>query len=344
VWRRGAANDAGQPLTARVAEVARFRNDVMAALGRAVGASDIVAIAVSGGPDSMALLALAGAAWPGQVIAATVDHGLRAHAADEAALVARFCLGQGTIPHATLIPATPLGTANLQARARVARYTLLTDWARGAKATILATAHHADDQAETFLMRAARGSGLSGLAAIRPNQRITDDLVLLRALLDWRRAELRALAEDWHLPFVDDPSNTSDRYDRTRFRKLLGENPWLDVDQVARAAVHLAEADRDLRAIEAWLLDTRSLPAEPGERRLDVTGLPRDMRRRLARAAITAVREAQVILSASWSPSSNIESLLDALQTGKGATQAGIMASATTDIWHFRAAPPRRST
>ena len=170
----------------------------MAALGRAVGASEIVAIAVSGGPDSMALLALAGAAWPGQVIAATVDHGLRADAADEAALVARFCLRQGPIPHATLIPATPLGTANLQARARAARYTLLTDWARGSKATILATAHHADDQAETFLMRAARGSGLSGLAAIRPNHRIADDLVLLRALLDWRRASPRPTREARH--------------------------------------------------------------------------------------------------------------------------------------------------
>ncbi|MEG3123799.1 tRNA lysidine(34) synthetase TilS [Sphingomonas sp. GB1N7] len=354
-----------------------------AALRRPVAPDDIIAIAVSGGPDSMALLALAEAAWPGQVIAATVDHGLRAEAADEAAMVADYCLTLGTspakagaqsrnadddahhkpiktfptgprpspgngsgqsIPHTTLTPATPLGTANLQAAARTARYALLTDWARDAGATILTTAHHADDQAETFLMRAARGSGLAGLAAIRPRQQIEHNLILLRPLLDWRSAELRTLAEGWKLPFVDDPSNASARYDRTRFRTLLNQNPWLDADQIARSAAHLAEIDHDLRALEIWLLETHGLPANPGERRSDVAGLPREVRRRLARATITAVRTDRAILTPAWTPATNIESLLDALEAGKGATQAGVMASATANIWRFRAAPPRRNT
>nr|WP_269083404.1 tRNA lysidine(34) synthetase TilS [Sphingomonas sp. Leaf357] len=371
-------------------------------MGRPVAAEDVFAIAVSGGPDSMALLALAEAAWPGQVIAATVDHGLRTDAADEAAMVAEYCrltprgrnselggsslslvshLREGEdpaalpqnkkrdprlreddvgcslehdsasgpwagscIPHTTLTLGTPLGTANLQAAARTARYALLIDWARSTGATILATAHHADDQAETFLMRAARGSGLAGLASIRPWQRIEDGPILLRPLLNWRRAELRAVAEDWNLPFVDDPSNASARYDRTRFRTLLTENPWLDAGRIARAAGHLAEADRDLRVLEGWLLDTHSLPAKPGERRIDVTDLPREVRRRLARAVVTAVRHDRAILTPAWTPASNIESLLDALEAGRGATQAGVMASATANIWQFRAAPPRRDT
>lgn len=340
-------------MTENSTPVARFRDDCVATLGRPLGPDDLLAIAVSGGPDSMALLALAAAAWPGRVIAATVDHGLRADAADEAAMVGQYCArpflgkdGQAgrPIPHVVLAPAKPLGTTNLQAIAREARYALLTDWARTAGSTMLATAHHADDQAETFLMRAARGAGLAGLAAIRPHQRVSASLTLLRPLLTWRRSELRALAGDWHLPFVDDPSNASDRYDRTRFRDLLMRNEWLDAAQIARAAGHLAEADRDLRLLDDWLAESRALPAEPGERKIDAASLPREVRRRLARALITALREDLSIATPPWNASSNVESLLDALEAGKGATQAGIMASASAGIWHFRAAPPRRAT
>jgi tRNA(Ile)-lysidine synthase len=360
--------------------IERFRRDWVGALGRAVTAADLIAIAVSGGPDSMALLALAARAWPGQVIAATVDHGLRADAAAEAAMVAAFCAnftlppfspatagvrlgdseneaqhppipafapgprpapGKG-VEHLTLTPATPLATTNLQAAARAARYALLTAWATDQHATILATAHHADDQAETFLMRAARGSGLAGLAGIRPRRMLGDTLTLLRPLLDWRATELRALAEAWRLPFVDDPSNASARYDRTRFRALLRDTPWLDTAHLARSAGYLAEADADLRTLEAWLLDTRLQPAAPGDAKIDVAGLPREVRRRLARTVIGRVRRAQKISAPAWSDAANIESLLDALDAGKGATQGGVMASAEGEIWHFRAAPPRR--
>ncbi|MFC3579796.1 tRNA lysidine(34) synthetase TilS [Sphingomonas hylomeconis] len=318
--------------------------DAATALGRAVRPDDIIAIAVSGGPDSIALLALAARAWPGQVIAATVDHGLRAAAAAEAAMVAGFCatLGAG-VPHATLRPATPLATANLQAAARAARYALLTDWAAQAGAAILLTAHHADDQAETFLMRAARGSGLAGLAGIRPRRPLSDTLTLLRPLLGWRCAELRALAEDWALPFVDDPSNASARYDRTQFRALLRQAPWLDAAAIARSAGYLAETDRELRAFEAWLLDTRRRPSAPGDCTIDMAGLPRELCRRLARGAIARVREDRAIIAPAWSDAANIEPLLDALAAGGRATQAGVMASARGETWHFTAAPPRRA-
>lgn len=334
--------------------VERFSADVAATLGRSIVPDDKLAIAVSGGPDSMALLALAAAAWPGQVIAATVDHGLRTDAAGEAAMVATFCaLGASPPPsgnrqkraaHTTLRLNTPLGAANLQANARTARYALLTEWAHEHRATILATAHHADDQAETFLMRAARGSGLAGLAAIRPKRQLDHGIALIRPLLGWRRAELRTLVEAWLLPFVDDPSNMSDRYDRTRFRALLGRTPWLDPAQLARSAAYLLDADGDLRAIEAWLMQERSVPTKPGEHAINVGGLPRDLRRRLARSAVTLVRDAGTLTNPPWSTASNIEPLLDALGAGKAATQAGVMVSATGDIWHFRKAPPRRDT
>lgn len=294
----------------------------------------------------MALLALTSVTFPGRVIAATVDHGLRPDAATEAEMVSHYCAepsGGAPIPHTVLSPAEPIKSANIQANARTARYALLIDWARAAGATILATGHHADDQAETFLMRAARGAGLAGLAAIRPSRRVADDLMVLRPLLAWRRRELRALAEAWGLPFVDDPSNASDRYDRTRFRSLLTQNEWLDVTQIARAASHLADADRDLHSLDRWLIETYEVAAEPGERRIAAKGLPREVRRRLVRALVTSLRDELSISSPPWNQASNVESLLDALEAGKSATQAGLMASETDGFWHFRAAPPRRA-
>ena len=248
------------------------------------------------------------------------------------------------VHHTTLTVTTSLGTTNLQAAARTARYALLTAWAHDNHATILATAHHADDQAETFLMRAARGSGLAGLAAIRPKRPLDHGILLLRPLLNWRRADLRALAQAWRLPFVDDPSNASDRHDRTRFRKLLGDTPWLDPALLARSAGYLFEAEADLREIESWLLDTRSIAAATGVIAFDVTGLPRDLRRRLARAGIAKVRAAATIGESVFTPATNIEPLLDALAAGKSATQAGVMVSPKGESWHFRPEPPRRGT
>lgn len=320
----------------------RLPRDMAAVLGRPIDERDRIAIAVSGGPDSMALLALAGGVWPGQVVAATVDHGLRADAAIEAQMVADFCDAfspgdRGGIPHATLRPAVRLGATNVQASARTARYALLTQWAVGQGATLLATAHHADDQAETFLMRAARGSGLAGLAAIRPSQVLDDGVMLVRPLLNWRRVELRAFVESAAIPFFDDPSNTDDHYDRTRFRALLGGAPWLDPVMIARSAAYLAEADADFRAVESWLLEARIVAAPSGEYAIDVSGCPREIRRRLVRAGIAHV------LGETRS-AANVESLLDTLAAGKAATQADVMVSPRGDIWYFRAAPPRRDT
>ncbi|WP_235364960.1 tRNA lysidine(34) synthetase TilS [Sphingomonas sp. ERG5] len=333
-------------MTLAAERIARAACDLAAALRRPVQPDDRLALAVSGGPDSMAMLALLATAFPGQVIAATVDHGLRPEGAAEAAMVAAYCATQD-VPHAVLTLATAIGPANIQAAARDARYLALRGWATGAGATLLATAHHADDQAETFLMRAARGSGLSGLAAIRPAQRVGADpergLMLVRPFLGWRRADLRRVAETWSLPFVDDPSNANARFDRTRFRTLLREAPWLDAGQIALSAGYLAEADHDLRALEQWLWVSRALPGDAETLRIDVTALPREVRRRLARIAIAKARAEMGISAPKWSPATNIEALLDALDAGKSATQGGVLASAKGGIWQFRVAPPRRT-
>jgi tRNA(Ile)-lysidine synthase len=131
----------------------RFHHDLNRALGAELRGA--ILLAVSGGPDSMAMLTLAAATFPGRIRVATVDHRLRAAAAAEAEMVANHC-ALLHVPHATLIPDAPITGASIQAAARQVRYRLLADHARGVGAETIATAHHADDQAETFLMRAAR--------------------------------------------------------------------------------------------------------------------------------------------------------------------------------------------
>lgn len=316
----------------------RFRADTAVLLDALPGTARPLALAVSGGPDSMAMLALAAAAFPGLVIAATVDHRLRPDSADEAGMVARWCAASG-VPHRTLA-LEPLPGGNLHAEARTARYAVLSEWATGQGAQHLATAHHADDQAETFLMRANRGSGLAGLAGIRP-RRCDRTLTIIRPLLNWRRATLRAMAEAAGLPFVDDPSNDADRFDRTHLRRHLAAQDLLDPAAFVRSANWCAEADADLRAVRDWLWDAR---ASGGENvAIDIGDLPRALRRMLARVAIERVRTAHAITRPAFSESTNVEALLDALEVGKSATQAGVMASVRDTTWYFREAPPRRS-
>jgi len=204
--------------------IARFQGDYERLLTPAEAPDHRIALGVSGGPDSMAMLGLAAAAFPERVIAATVDHGLRPESANEAQLVARACDRIGVAHTALKIEVPPGASGNLHGWARQERYLLLKRWAVDAGAPTLCTAHHAEDQAETFLMRAARATGLSGLAAVRARSEAEHSpIVLMRPLLRWRRRELRAVAEQLNLPFVDDPSNRDPRFDRTRFRAWLAE-------------------------------------------------------------------------------------------------------------------------
>lgn len=318
------------------ANVARFAADLAALAGE--GESGL-GVAVSGGPDSLALLLLAAAAYPGRVRAATVDHGLRAENAAEARFVAGLCADLG-VPHAILEGELPAGGGSVQARARALRYRLLAGWAGRAGLSYVATAHHVDDQAETLLMRLARGSGLPGLAGIRAARALAQDrdVRLVRPLLGWRRDELAALVAAAGLHAVDDPSNRAPGFDRTRFRALLQASGDLDPVRLADAASHLADCDAAL----AWAADAAwSLRALRGEGiELDMAGLPREIVRRLVRRAIEEVRAAGG-LAGGWRED-GLDRLLVTLGAGGRATLAGVLCSGGA-VWRFRPAPPRRS-
>jgi len=249
----------------------RFRADLGALLpdGKRLG------LAVSGGPDSMAMLLLAAQVVPEAIEVATVDHGLRAEAAEEAALVGRAC-AQLKVPHRTLKVAVQPGEG-IQAAARGARYDALAGWCRERGLAVLATAHHADDQAETLLMRLGRGAGLSGLSAIRATRDVAG-VTVIRPLLGWRRAELATVVAEHAV--VTDPSNTDPRYDRTRIRALLAKATDLDPLRLAASAKWLGEADAALEWMTREALRSR-VERREGRIVADIADLPRELRRRI---------------------------------------------------------------
>lgn len=179
-----------------------------------------VGVAVSGGGDSLALLHLmARAGLPGLQVA-TVDHRLRDGSAREAAMVADVAAGLG-LPHRTLGWDDWDRRGNLQDAARRARQSLLGDWARAEGLQAIALGHTLDDQAETVLMRLARGSGVDGLAGMAARRVDGDGLLWLRPLLHERRETLRDWLRGAGLAWVEDPSNDDARFDRVRARRLV---------------------------------------------------------------------------------------------------------------------------
>jgi tRNA(Ile)-lysidine synthase len=180
---------------------------------------------------------------------ATVDHGLRAEAAAEAAGVAAAAAALG-LPHDTLAWRGWSGRGNLQDAARQARRRLLADWARARGLARVALAHTADDQAETVLLRLARGSGVDGLAGMAEEAGL-----FLRPLLGVGREELRAWARAQGLAWVEDPSNADPRYDRVRARAALATLAplGLTVARLTATAAHMARARAALEAAVAAL-------------------------------------------------------------------------------------------
>jgi tRNA(Ile)-lysidine synthase len=205
-------------------------------------------LAVSGGPDSTALLVLA-ARWRKRarrgpkLTAVTVDHGLRPESRREAILVKALAKRLGVL-HRTIPWCGDKPTTGVQAKARAARYHLLTDAARRAGASHVLTAHTLDDQGETVLIRMARGSGLTGLAAM---SRVTplNGRLLVRPLLGLPKARLVATLRSAGIPFVEDPSNIDPRFTRARLRTLMPElaSEGLGPERLARLAHRIRRAD-----------------------------------------------------------------------------------------------------
>jgi len=287
-------------------------------------------LAVSGGPDSLAMLLLADAAIPGRFEVATVDHGLRPESAAECAEVADACAARG-IPCAVL----PVSVAdgNLQAAAREARYAALTRWASARGLSAIATAHHADDQAETLLMRLNRGSGVAGLAGVRERSWLAhSEIALIRPLLAFRRAELAEVLAASGLTPVQDPSNADDRFDRARIRKAIAESEWLDPPALAASAANLAAADEALE----W-----AAGREWNER---VVGSGDRIRyRRLAPKAVAMRVIARIIADfGGRARGQDLARLLARLEAGEGGNLGGVLARAEGGEWVFEAEPPRR--
>lgn len=215
-------------------------------------------LAVSGGPDSMALLALAcrcskhfATARP-QVF--SFNHGLRPESASECDLVARICEGWGLRHHIVRWQPGVRPTNGLQADARFERYRCGLAIARAERLTRILTAHHRDDQAETVLMRLMRGREARSLACIHAQLgRVEDGPIVVRPFLDLSKLQLRAVAEGLGMPFVDDPSNGDRRFERARVRARISSH-GADIDELSALAARMARRSSALeRCVDARL-------------------------------------------------------------------------------------------
>jgi tRNA(Ile)-lysidine synthase len=285
-------------------------------------------LAVSGGPDSTALLWLA-ARWRKalkngpKLIAVTVDHGLRKESKREAAAVGRLARKLGVV-HGIVRWTGAKPASGLQQAARQARYGLLADAARKAGALHIVTAHTLDDQAETVLIRMSRGSGVTGLGAM---QRITTlptsgegEIKLVRPLLDIPKSRLIATLRAAKIGFADDPSNRDPRFTRARLRGLMMElaREGLDARRLALLARRLKRVDMAIeaavdRAVAEFTVDTVS-----GSIAFDAAGyfqLPAEIALRLIGRALAKMGDEGPVELA------KLEALKAGLDAAKGARQ-----------------------
>lgn len=244
----------------------------------------LVAVAVSGGADSMALVHkldryAAARKASLHILALTVDHGLRPESADEAAKVGRWL--KKSCPHVThkilrWEGAKPK-TGKMEA-ARTARYRLMAKACRDAGIGLLAVAHHADDQAETFFMRLAHGSGLDGLVGMRRIMDYDDALKIYRPFLEVGHADCVAECKRSKIKWVEDPTNVNSEYLRSRLRATLSAEGWSGkrlsatlarLDRAADALAMIAgETLQDAtaeRTENGYVLDLAKLKAKPFE-------------------------------------------------------------------------------
>lgn len=292
---------------------------------------DHVGIAVSGGGDSMALLRLM-ADWGSEhrvrLSAVTVNHGLRPEAAREAEFVGETC-EKLKIKHTTLNWTGWSGAGNLQDAARRGRYRLMADWAKEIEINTIALGHTADDQAETFFMRLARASGIDGLTGMQ-RRRQSNGITWVRPLLMQERFELRQYLRDLRQPWIDDPSNDDEGYDRVKARKAMAVLTDLGIDAhvVGRVMDHLSQVQSALdvtthdHAIDCMTEDNGDLIID---RKQFSQGAP-EVNRRLVSHAL------KWIASTDYGPRGmKLQEFMSAMQRGQHATLHGVQLIAGPD-------------
>jgi tRNA(Ile)-lysidine synthase len=331
------------------------RDDEASALFRGLEDLPGFVIAVSGGPDSTALLVLA-AQWATRqkkrrpkLLAITIDHGLRPQAAAEAAAVKRLARRLG-VPHRTLLWHDKKPKSGLQEAARIARYQLLAQAATRAGYGHVMTAHTLDDQAETVLFRLARGSGLTGLAgmaAASPLPAGGSEIFLLRPLLHVPKLRLVATLTAAGIAYAEDPSNSDPRFTRARLRALMPAlaREGLDARGLARLAARMRRAEATLEfAVHAARAALKPGPWRARDpvifERARFARLPAEVGLRLlGRAIAHAGDEGPVELG-------KLEVLYEALRQAPGRlrrTLAGAMVTLAGNVLRIERAPARRN-
>ena len=288
-----------------------------------------IGLAVSGGPDSLAVLLLAAVAYPGEIAVLSVDHGIRPEAAAEVGFVSEICAGLGVPFASTKVELEP---GNLQAEARKARYKALSLWADEARLGAVVTAHHADDQAETLLMRLARGSGISGLAGVRDWSTLPGSKVpLLRPLLTFGKAELEAVCRAAGVNPVRDPSNEDTSFDRVRVRQHLEEHDWLDPKMLAASAAHLGEAAEVIAYYtqREWQEQVSRNAESFAYRRSAPVLVQIEIVRRVIAELGGGVSRAEAARA------------VERLHGGENASLGGVLGVPKRGCWHFSPEPPR---
>jgi len=322
------ASQSAQPMTDD-ALPNRFRETVSALVPDFDNSEDILGLAVSGGPDSIALLLLAHASFPGRITAASVDHGLRVEARSECEFVAALCAERG-IPHQILKPATPI-RGSIQMEARKARYSLLHGWVEHENITWLATAHHADDQLETLIMRILRGSGIDGMSAIRAKRGS-----IIRPLLRFSKDVLIQFVAGQGIKPVDDPSNRDLSFDRVRVRDALSKLSGFDVSLASQSAAALDDA----RTAIHWMVDELAavhIKQTDDGCSLDKYNFPHEIVRRLLLKCLH-------ICDPALSPrGSQLEPLIAGLKQGQTQTIGNILCQGGM-TWRFAPAPRRNNS
>ncbi|PCI87198.1 MAG: tRNA lysidine(34) synthetase TilS [Hyphomicrobiales bacterium] len=253
---------------------------------------EMIAIAVSGGGDSMALLLamhhyIQKLSLSVKLVALTVDHKLRADAAIEAEQVAQWCQNLGIEHHILAWQFEQIPSSGVQQKARDARYQLMGGFCTARCINKLFVGHNLEDNAETFLMRLKRGAGLRGLGSIaQAMQRDVNGYLIeiVRPFLSLKRADLRHYLEQYEQAWFDDVSNLNEKFERVQIRKFLTENGVLASESVAQSASRLARADDALEFYleEFWKAKVEFLPLGIAHVKVsDFAALPEELQLRL---------------------------------------------------------------